>query len=161
MQLARLPQHSSRPARASRAGTVRVQAKVNLPPGAPRVVRGKAFVTKDVSFFCVCVRFGAKCGSHAQRAPRLSLSRRHSHNSPQNIDTDQIIPAEYLTLVPSKVCACVRFAIVGGGCVCCVQRLPHTHTHAHTNKQRSKPDEYEKLGSYALIGLPDDLYKER
>lgn len=36
-----------------------------------------------------------------------------------NIDTDQIIPAEYLTLVPSK------------------------------------PDEYEKLGSYALSGLPD------
>ncbi len=36
-----------------------------------------------------------------------------------NIDTDQIIPAEYLTLVPSK------------------------------------PDEYAKLGSYALIGLPD------
>jgi len=36
-----------------------------------------------------------------------------------NIDTDQIIPAEYLTLVPSKL------------------------------------DEYEKLGSYALIGLPD------
>ncbi|XP_044487024.1 3-isopropylmalate dehydratase small subunit 1-like [Mangifera indica] len=35
-----------------------------------------------------------------------------------NIDTDQIIPAEYLTLVPSK------------------------------------PEEYEKLGSYALIGLP-------
>jgi 3-isopropylmalate/(R)-2-methylmalate dehydratase small subunit len=36
-----------------------------------------------------------------------------------NIDTDQIIPAEYLTLVPSK------------------------------------PDEYQKLGSYAMIGLPD------
>ncbi|XP_054823601.1 3-isopropylmalate dehydratase small subunit 1-like [Prosopis cineraria] len=35
-----------------------------------------------------------------------------------NIDTDQIIPAEYLTLVPSK------------------------------------PEEYEQLGSYALIGLP-------
>ncbi|GAB2216928.1 hypothetical protein Droror1_Dr00000078 [Drosera rotundifolia] len=35
-----------------------------------------------------------------------------------NIDTDQIIPAEYLTLVPSK------------------------------------PDEYKKLGSYALCGLP-------
>lgn len=35
-----------------------------------------------------------------------------------NIDTDQIIPAEYLTLVPSN------------------------------------PDEYEKLGSYAMIGLP-------
>ncbi|CAM8885091.1 unnamed protein product [Rhodiola kirilowii] len=36
-----------------------------------------------------------------------------------NIDTDQIIPAEYLTLVPSK------------------------------------PDEYKKLGSYAMIGLPE------
>ncbi|WP_287129125.1 3-isopropylmalate dehydratase small subunit [Candidatus Cyanaurora vandensis] len=37
-----------------------------------------------------------------------------------NIDTDQIIPAEYLTLVPSK------------------------------------PEEYTKLGSYALIGLDGD-----
>lgn len=42
-----------------------------------------------------------------------------------NIDTDQIIPAEYLTLVPSN------------------------------------PDEYVKLGSYALIGLPDEEYKTR
>jgi 3-isopropylmalate/(R)-2-methylmalate dehydratase small subunit len=42
-----------------------------------------------------------------------------------NIDTDQIIPAKYLTLVPTK------------------------------------PDEYEKLGSYALIGLPDDQYPEK
>lgn len=41
-----------------------------------------------------------------------------------NIDTDQIIPAEYLTLVPTKV------------------------------------DEYEKLGSFAMIGLPDK-YKTR
>lgn len=40
-----------------------------------------------------------------------------------NIDTDQIIPAEYLTLVPSK------------------------------------PDEYEKLGSYAMIGLPSHYGK--
>lgn len=39
-----------------------------------------------------------------------------------NIDTDQIIPAEHLTLVPSK------------------------------------PDEYQKLGSLALIGLPSSLY---
>src|SRR5438067_4891601 len=39
-----------------------------------------------------------------------------------NIDTDQIIPAQYLTLVPT------------------IQ------------------EEYEKLGSYALIGLPDDKY---
>jgi 3-isopropylmalate/(R)-2-methylmalate dehydratase small subunit len=39
-----------------------------------------------------------------------------------NIDTDQIIPAQYLTLVPTK------------------------------------PEEYEKLGTYALVGLPDDQY---
>lgn len=42
-----------------------------------------------------------------------------------NIDTDQIIPAQYLTLVPTIA------------------------------------EEYEKLGSYALIGLPDDQYPER
>ncbi len=42
-----------------------------------------------------------------------------------NIDTDQIIPAQYLTLVPT------------------IQ------------------EEYEKLGSYALIGLPDSLYPQR
>ena len=42
-----------------------------------------------------------------------------------NIDTDQIIPAQYLTLVPT------------------IQ------------------DEYEKLGSYALCGLPDSLYPIR
>ncbi|CAN0024847.1 unnamed protein product [Ascophyllum nodosum] len=41
-----------------------------------------------------------------------------------NIDTDQIIPAEFLTLVPSKA------------------------------------DEYEKLGSYAMIGLPG-VYEKR
>jgi 3-isopropylmalate/(R)-2-methylmalate dehydratase small subunit len=42
-----------------------------------------------------------------------------------NIDTDQIIPAQYLTLVPTM------------------------------------PEEYEKLGSYALCGLPDSLYPTR
>ena len=42
-----------------------------------------------------------------------------------NIDTDQIIPAQYLTLVPTM------------------------------------PDEYEKLGSYALAGLPESLYPVR
>ena len=39
-----------------------------------------------------------------------------------NIDTDQIIPAQFLTLVPTIA------------------------------------EEYEKLGSYAMNGLPDDLY---
>jgi len=42
-----------------------------------------------------------------------------------NIDTDQIIPAQYLNLVPTI------------------------------------PEEYEKLGSYAMIGLPESLYPER
>jgi 3-isopropylmalate/(R)-2-methylmalate dehydratase small subunit len=42
-----------------------------------------------------------------------------------NIDTDQIIPAQYLTLVPTM------------------------------------PEEYEKLGSYALCGLPESLYQTR
>ena len=42
-----------------------------------------------------------------------------------NIDTDQIIPAQYLTLVPTI------------------------------------PEEYEKLGSYALAGLPESLYPTR
>ena len=41
------------------------------------------------------------------------------------IDTDQIIPAQYLTLVPTI------------------------------------PEEYEKLGSYALAGLPESLYATR
>jgi 3-isopropylmalate/(R)-2-methylmalate dehydratase small subunit len=42
-----------------------------------------------------------------------------------NIDTDQIIPAQYLNLVPTI------------------------------------PEEYEKLGSYALIGLPESQYPVR
>jgi len=42
-----------------------------------------------------------------------------------NIDTDQIIPAQYLNLVPTM------------------------------------PDEYEKLGSHAMCGLPDSLYPVR
>ena len=42
-----------------------------------------------------------------------------------NIDTDQIIPAQYLNLIPTM------------------------------------PEEYEKLGSFALCGLPDSLYPTR
>ncbi len=42
-----------------------------------------------------------------------------------NIDTDQIIPAQYLNLVPTI------------------------------------PEEYEKLGSFAMAGLPDSLYPAR
>eukprot|EP00775_Hariotina_reticulata_P010654 gene10654-10813_t len=65
------------------------------------------------------VRVVAKVNKAAD-APRIV--RGTCFVTKDNIDTDQIIPAEYLTLVPSK------------------------------------PDEYEKLGSYALIGLPDDEY---
>jgi 3-isopropylmalate/(R)-2-methylmalate dehydratase small subunit len=66
-----------------------------------------------------------------QRIPRITNDRMsHLLTSPvyvcgDNIDTDQIIPAQYLTLVPTI------------------------------------PEEYEKLGGYALIGLPDDLYPVR
>jgi 3-isopropylmalate/(R)-2-methylmalate dehydratase small subunit len=42
-----------------------------------------------------------------------------------NIDTDQIIPAQYLNLVPTM------------------------------------PEEYEKLGSFAMCGLPESLYPTR
>ncbi len=49
----------------------------------------------------------------------------HAYVVRDNIDTDQIIPAQYLTLVPT-----IR-------------------------------EEYDKLGSYALIGLPDDQYPVR
>jgi 3-isopropylmalate/(R)-2-methylmalate dehydratase small subunit len=42
-----------------------------------------------------------------------------------NIDTDQIIPAQYLNLIPTM------------------------------------PDEYEKLGSFAMCGLPESLYATR
>ena len=42
-----------------------------------------------------------------------------------NIDTDQIIPAQYLTLLPTV------------------------------------PEEYAQLGSYAMVGLPDDLYRTK
>ena len=42
-----------------------------------------------------------------------------------NIDTDQIIPAQYLNLIPTI------------------------------------PEEYEKLGSFALCGLPESLYDKR
>ena len=62
--------------------------------------------------------------SAAENTPPEPLPKKKKLKQ-QNIDTDQIIPAEYLTLVPSK------------------------------------PDEYEKLGSYALIGLPEHLYPTR
>lgn len=64
------------------------------------------------------------------RMARVSIAMSNTITSPvfvcrDNIDTDQIIPAQYLTLVPTIA------------------------------------EEYEKLGSYALIGLPDDQYPQK
>ena len=58
-----------------------------------RVVRGKCYVTKDASALSVQPLFLAV----------LLFARLQPESVLQNIDTDQIIPAEYLTLVPSKV----------------------------------------------------------
>jgi hypothetical protein len=108
---------------------LRVVAKVVRKEGEPRIIRGKCFVTKDVRVCC--------CTFRAHTPLTVTL--------PQNIDTDQIIPAEYLTLVPSKV----RAAFIASS------------TPSATITAASQPDEYEKLGSYALIGLPDAEYPIR
>ncbi|BDA48387.1 3-isopropylmalate dehydratase small subunit [Coccomyxa sp. Obi] len=69
-------------------------------------------------------RIVSAAGSNG-KAANTRVIRGPCYVTRDNIDTDQIIPAEYLTLVPSK------------------------------------PEEYEKLGSYALIGLPTELYQSR
>eukprot|EP00270_Netrium_digitus_P006451 TRINITY_DN1894_c0_g1_i1.p1 TRINITY_DN1894_c0_g1~~TRINITY_DN1894_c0_g1_i1.p1 ORF type:complete len:275 (+),score=44.39 TRINITY_DN1894_c0_g1_i1:124-948(+) len=58
-------------------------------------------------------------------APSGRIVRGKCYVLKDNIDTDQIIPAEYLTLLPSV------------------------------------PEEYEKLGSYAMAGLPEHLHPTR
>ena len=70
--------------------------------GNRRIIRGPCFVTRDVRlttasvklyrYFCVVVPIRLLLEDADVMTPSL-----------QNIDTDQIIPAEYLTLVPSKV----------------------------------------------------------
>lgn len=80
-------------------GAVRSSTRSRMPllvqaAGKTRVVRGKCYVTRDVSVPSgrrLCVR--VSCLIHQINDVTLV----------QNIDTDQIIPAEYLTLVPSKV----------------------------------------------------------
>jgi 3-isopropylmalate/(R)-2-methylmalate dehydratase small subunit len=66
-----------------------------------------------------------KPAHHAHIAPMQSVFTGPVYVVRDNIDTDQIIPAQYLTLVPTI------------------------------------PDEYEKLGSYAMAGLPESLYPAR
>ncbi|RWW09944.1 hypothetical protein GW17_00026538 [Ensete ventricosum] len=85
---------------------------------------------KRSSSLLVSPSFPARKPFLRRRSPRASAETPPSsaafHGScyvlGDNIDTDQIIPAEYLTLVPSN------------------------------------PDEYQKLGSYALVGLPSAAY---
>lgn len=117
-----------------------------------------------------------------------------------NIDTDQIIPAEVnpqranttrdlqgllwassvarqtceahlspQAILPpgNRYCFGVFGAIVSGTVIAERQRAkerPHSLPYASSQYLTlvpSKPDEYEKLGSYAMIGLPDDLYPTR
>ncbi|KAK6937067.1 Aconitase A/isopropylmalate dehydratase small subunit, swivel domain [Dillenia turbinata] len=69
--------------------------------------------------------FTLRCASTAPSSPSTATSTTFHgvcYVVGDNIDTDQIIPAEHLTLVPSK------------------------------------PDEYQKLGSFALCGLPAAKY---
>ena len=61
---------------------------------AIRKVRGKAFVTKDVCLPPVAGNISTV---------RYDCWFRPDKGCLQNIDTDQIIPAEHLTLVPSDV----------------------------------------------------------
>jgi hypothetical protein len=105
-----------------RSRVVRVQAKVVRPEGAPRVVKGKCYVTKDVR-------------ARIPPSQQLYGARQSIYIAIglQNIDTDQIIPAEYLTLVPSKV-GCSRSC----SCVNCSSRrhqpLTSTHMDLHCSR---------------------------
>ncbi|GFR43182.1 hypothetical protein Agub_g4232 [Astrephomene gubernaculifera] len=87
---------------------------------AHQLQRRAATLSRPARRACVSV-----CAKVSKKEGEPRVIRGKCYVTKDNIDTDQIIPAEYLTLVPSK------------------------------------PDEYEKLGSYALIGLPDDLYPTR
>lgn len=94
--------------------------------GAARSAVFGRVAIKTISYKAIAYNGGAGAGAVRceQAAPQEENARgsRVIHGRcfvvGDNIDTDQIIPAEYLTLVPSK------------------------------------PEEYEKLGSYAMIGLP-------
>lgn len=87
---------SARRRQGVRSGGVIVRASIG-PQKVVRVVRGKCFVTRDVSSG-TCPKMLA--GKHITQCSSVD-----SMVYLQNIDTDQIIPAEYLTLVPSKVIA--------------------------------------------------------
>lgn len=88
--------------------------------GSPRGLTGVARHSKHKSSHASTQLRAAAPAAQADQPPGISgrIVKGPCFVVDDNIDTDQIIPAEYLTLVPSK------------------------------------PDEYEKLGSYAMVGLP-------
>ena len=88
-------------------------------------IRDKQGMTRGLSH----QRWSARCIPGLGEYP-ADRQRPREYSGPvftckDNIDTDQIIPAEYLTLVPTK------------------------------------KDEYVRLGSYAMCGLPEDQYDVR
>src|SRR5260370_807099 len=90
----------------------------------------KATLTGPSRFKCLSLPPHVMKTIDNRRASRHSLPMQSVFTGPvyvvrDNIDTDQIISAQYLNLVPTI------------------------------------PEEYEKLGSYALAGLPDSLYATR
>ncbi|CAN1195480.1 3-isopropylmalate dehydratase small subunit 1 [Linum perenne] len=106
-------------AAASSSSTTKTSAVVSFLPASPHSLRFPSISSSKPPR--ASPRAAAAAAAPAP-SPTTSTSPTSFHGLcyvvGDNIDTDQIIPAEYLTLVPSN------------------------------------PAEYEKLGSYALIGLP-------
>ncbi|KAK1318662.1 hypothetical protein QJS10_CPB04g00429 [Acorus calamus] len=90
-----------------------------LPFAAPKTLK---FSTSSSKPLKSCPRLPISVSASASAAPKTTTFHGPCYVVGDNIDTDQIIPAEHLTLVPSK------------------------------------PEEYRKLGSFAMIGLPSAAY---
>ena len=67
---------------------------------------------------------------HANGGCARTCTKKRAPMHSQNIDTDQIIPAEFLTLVPSKVVYRKQ-----------ALSLTHTHTHLHCQEVLARLDE--------------------
>ncbi|XP_002984313.2 3-isopropylmalate dehydratase small subunit 3 [Selaginella moellendorffii] len=95
------------------------RASISLPSAAnaSSIWGSKSIKPQRIATFSPAIKPAAPVIAMAGDTPSRQISGK-CFVVRDNIDTDQIIPAEYLTLVPSK------------------------------------PDEYEKLGSYAMAGLP-------
>src|SRR5688500_6886267 len=99
------------------------------PTSVRLVLRPPAFVSPTFNCTLPLIRANLKIEMQA-RCFQIPAMTKSVFKGPvyvvrDNIDTDQIIPAQYLNLIPTI------------------------------------PAEYEKLGSFALCGLPDSLYPQR